>query len=345
MNRSGICTSIMRLSWIGMMGLLSTSTAQAALSLTAAGVSDGFSLSTYYSDPAAYYGVLGLATASDGSILATSYGRGQLYKLNDVDGQSFATVVQSVQLPGAFTIAKAGVGIYATAGATYYSVSNNLAVTPITLTPAVSTYLGLWGNPVTGHLLSSSSAGLIDIAPSVGTWKQVGPAGADGVSVSKDGKTAYGEFGGGILGYDIASGTQVFNSGALGHGPDGTGVIYGGKFDGHIIVNNNDGSVGLLDPTGIDPYTIIATGGARGDFVSPDANNGSLFLSMADSVMRLSCGVGCGFTPPPPAVPEPSEWSTILIGLGGILGLMRRRSSGKPRGASLNGLCSLSSAN
>jgi hypothetical protein len=63
-----------------------------------------------------------------------------------------------------------------------------------------------------------------------------------------------------------------------GHAPDGTGVIAGGALAGDINVNDNDGTVGLIDPsTGTE--TIIASGGTRGDFVSPDLTNGTLFLA------------------------------------------------------------------
>jgi len=190
-------------------GMLAAANAHAVLTLTADGIADGFSLSTFYTDPGVYYGVINLATASDGSILATGYARGQVYRFNDVDGQSFGSAVASASLPGAFAMAAAGGRVYATGGGTFYSISTGLAATPLTLTPGVSSSLGLWGNPVTGHLLSASNAGLIDIDPLAGTWRAIGPFGADGVSVSPDGHTAYAEIGGGVRGYDIATGTQV----------------------------------------------------------------------------------------------------------------------------------------
>jgi hypothetical protein len=47
---------------------------------------------------------------------------------------------------------------------------------------------------------------------------------------------------------------------STGHRPDGTGVISGGNFNADVIVNDNDDTVGLLDPT-TSTFVIIANGG------------------------------------------------------------------------------------
>ena len=83
---------------------------------------------------------------------------------------------------------------------------------------------------------------------------------------------------GNIYAYDIASGRLLATYSGNGHSPDGTEVISGGTFNGDVVVNNNDGTVGLIDATtGLE--TIIATGGTRGDFVGPDLTDGTLFLA------------------------------------------------------------------
>ena len=70
-----------------------TMEAHAVLTLTADGIADGFSLSTFYSDPAASYGLLGAVAAPGGFAIGSGFARGQIYKFADVDGQTFASTV------------------------------------------------------------------------------------------------------------------------------------------------------------------------------------------------------------------------------------------------------------
>lgn len=326
----------MKLLPIALMTVLGVSTfspANAALMLNATGIAYGFSLSTFYSDPAATYGVLSLANGPGGALYAAGYARGQLYKFADVDGQTFGSQLSTVSTAGFGTptgIATAGGQVYVGfLGSGIYSVDASLALTPVPV-PGLTFDYGMWGNPANGHLIASTSAGLVDINPSTGTWVQIGPAGVfvDGVTVSPDGSTAYAAYTGSsaIVGYSLTSpnpGVPVLNTGFTGRGPDGTGVISGGLFDKDIIVNNNDGTLGLIDYlTGVE--TIIATGGSRGDLVSPDLSNGTLFIDQYEGVLRLSCGPGCtigGGT----QVPEPISLSIMGIGLIALAHVRRQR--------------------
>jgi PEP-CTERM motif-containing protein len=86
-------------------------------------------------------------------------------------------------------------------------------------------------------------------------------------------------------------------------------------------------TVGLIDiKTGTE--TIIAMGGTRGDFVSLDTSNGTLFLSQTERIDRLSCGTGCsiggGGGGGGTGVPEPATLTLLGLGLA-ALGLRGRR--------------------
>ena len=320
---------------IAILGAVSP--ASATLTLTPAGISDGFSLTTFYTDPTAYYGLLGVTTTPNGQVIGASYQYDTLRLFNDVDGQTAATALTTANVAStglAYEVASVGGNVYYAPGfgGSFYQVDpTTLALTPLSLTPATSPYLGLWANPVTGHLISSSNSGLVDIDPLTGVVHTITTAvsGADGVTVSPDGTIAYAEYGGNIYGFNIATGTQVaFYSGG-GHSPDGTGVISGSAFNSDIIVNNNDGTVGLIDTvTGIE--TIIASGGTRGDFVGPDLTNGTLFLSSADATERLAlAGASIGGGPTPTGgVPEPLTLSVFGAGIAGALAMRRRKAKG-----------------
>jgi hypothetical protein len=306
--------------------------ARATLTLNGTGIADGFTLSTYFTDPngsGSYYD-LSNAPLADGTLLGVDYAEGQLLKLNDTNGQSLGTVLGSVSFSGAINAATVnGVTYAASSNLGLYAVSNSLTLTPVAVQGGVRPGLGLWANPVTGHLICNCNTGIVDIDPVTGKVTFIASnGGADGVTVSPDGQTVYVEANGQILGYNISNLSNiqtVYNSGNIGHSPDGTAVIAGGTFAGDVIVNNNDGTVGLLTPGGPSGETIIASGGTRGDFVTPDTSNGTLFLSEEDATFRLGLqGGSLGSNGPTNDVPEPGSLLLIGTGIAALAGLRRR---------------------
>jgi hypothetical protein len=300
--------------------LVANGPARAGLTLTAAGIADGFTLSTYASGgSSSNYAFLAAAPLSNGNLAVIDYQDGLLKSYADVNGQTYGSALQTVSFPNAVNIANAGGQTYATrlsVSGGLYRVDSSLNLTPVTVTGGFTPAYGFAGNPVTGHLLAygtgSSGAGVYDINPLTGAATLIVSGGNfDGVSVSPDGTTVYVEANGNsILGYNIATHAQVFSASSS-HAPDGTGVISGGTYNGYVIANNNDGTVSLIDPTGTT-QTIIASGGSRGDFTSPDTNDGTLLLSEYGFMYRLQAPGG---TFGGGAVPEPAS-----LTLFGILG-------------------------
>ena len=117
---------------------------------------------------------------------------------------------------------------------------------------------------------------------------------ADGLALSADGTTLYAAIDGGaddghVLGFDIATKTMVFDSGAISGGIDGIAVGKG-PVAGNLFVNTNGGTIVEVN-LATKAQTLIASGGSRGDFVTVDPNNGTLLLTQTDRVLRLVPGV------------------------------------------------------
>jgi len=310
------------------------------LTLTAAGVADGFTLTTFATlNPGLVntgnFGPFGVAVSANGNIIVSNEPNATRYAFADVDGQTTATALNHVpSSSGTLAYATAGGQAYGGDGSGHFVQFNNDGTVNHVLTGVTaSTDLGMWGNPTNGHIIANSSAGLIDIDPlangGTGSFRVIpSPAGnGDGVSVSPDGTTAYVEQGN-INGYNIATGALVFTASGF-SSPDGTGTITStNALNGMILVNTNSGEVDLLNPT-TKAHIAIATGGSRGDYVSPDTTNGTIFLDYSDVVYRLSCGANCsiGGPPPPPSVPEPSTLGLVGLSLCGLGTLLRRRKS------------------
>lgn len=303
---------------------------QASLTLTSDAVGMGFSLSTFATlNPGSTgYGPFGMAVTGDGHVLVSNYPNGQRYVFDDVDGQTPATALASLS-SGSSTVAYATVGglAYGGEGGHFVQFKSNGAVDHVLTGVGASTYLGMWGNLTNGHIIATSSGGLIDIDPlangGTGSSRVIASAYGDGVSVSPDGKTAFLAQGSGFSTYNIATGNFGYSVSGIA-GADGMGVISSSNaLNGNVVVNTNYGEVWMYDPTS-QTKTLLANGGTRGDYVSPDTSNGTLFLAYSDNVMRLNCGAGCGIGSPPP-VPEPESVALVLGGMGVVALVLGRR--------------------
>ena len=306
----------------------------AQLALTQQGISDGFTLTTFLSGytPSAYgplsQGVLGGKIISPSAYTGSTF-TGTVYVFNDLDNQTLANAISSTPysaqtgLPW-FDMATAGGQVYGAQafGGIYEHFNANGTYTPIPNLQAagLNSFLGMWTDPVNQHIIAASNVGLVDIDPIAGSYRTVVPnLYPDGVSVSPNGQIAYVAISNGIAAYNLSTGSFV-NFWGVGHPTDGTGVITGGMFNGDIVVNNNDGTVGLFDPT-TGTYSTIASGGTRGDWVSLDTNNGSLFLSQFEQIARLSCGANCTFG----STPEPPSLDLMGAGILCVAGALGRK--------------------
>ena len=292
------------------------------LTLTPTGAADGFSLTEFATvDPGGTLntGPYGVGVLPNGNVMVNNYSNDTRYIWPDVDGQTAASALAAIHPSGALdtAFARAGGQLYGAVFPQFVQFNSDGSVNHVLTGVAQSPYFGMWGNPVNGHILATTGQGqLIDIDPTAhggaGSATVIASPGLvyDGVTVSPDGSTVYDVENYHVIGRNIASKAQVYDSGLLDGGPDGLGVISSpnAALNGKLVVNFNGnplvGFVALLDPA-TNTLTTIASGGTRGDYTAPDPTNGSIFLTYSDIVYRLSCGPKCaiGLTaPPPPAV-------------------------------------------
>ncbi len=311
--------------------------ARATLTLTTSGINLGFTASTFVSGlpdiPGFNEGPFGLALTGNDNVLVMDYANATRYVFADVDNQTPADALNTVFATPTSQGYASGVGAaYGGNGANFVKFNDD-GTEAGTLVPTATPYLGMAADPVSGHLIATTTnQGLIDIDPVANTFRviqaTIGSTG-DGVSLSPDGSIAYvGFYGTGhVLGYSVANGSIVFDSGSIGHFPDGTGVIASNNsLNGMIVVNGEDGDVLLVDPNGATGnFVIIATTGQRGDYVAADRSNGTLLLDYSTEVDRLSCGQNCFIGSPMPSVPETQTWAMFAAGLGLLPFVVRRR--------------------
>jgi hypothetical protein len=306
--------------------LIAPARADAGMVLTAAGLAAGFRLSTFASGfpNDGSTGPLGLVVNSTGGVLVGDFTGGLHLFPNDTDGQSAsgATLVTDYGYSNAFGLAQLNGSIYMTqqANSDVVQVNDDGTFNQVIAT-GIPLASGIVADPFNGQLyVSTLGLGQIyQVDPTSGNVTLLNNASIDGMSLSPDGSTLYGASEDGhIYGYSTIDGTQVFDSGFIDGGPDGTALGVG-NLAGNIFTNTNGGQLIEIN-LGTLQTTILADGGSRGDFVTVDPTNGTLLLTQTDSVLRLSTAPGGGFG----SVPEPSTWAAGLLGAA-TLGLIARR--------------------
>jgi hypothetical protein len=310
--------------------------AQAQLTLTPAGMADNFTLSTFASgfpDGGTTVGPLGMAFVG-GKVLVSDYPGNVRVFATDTDGQTAASAPIAQNYGGANAVGMAQVGgkIYMTqqSANTLVQINNDGTFNQVIAT-GLPGATGIVADSFTGNVYVSAvnNSTIYTINPVTKTATPFKNIEADGLSLSSDGSVLYGANGNGhIYGFDTTTAAQIYDSGFIPDGVDGT-AIGTGALAGNLFVNTNKGTIYEVN-LGTNAQTLIANGGTRGDFVSVDPTNGTLLLTQTDSIVRLSAPSGGGFGGGNGTVPEPSTVASFALGALGLAGLLlraRRRTS------------------
>ena len=297
--------------------------ASAQLTLTLAGTTGGFSLSTFAdSFPAVGSGTtatgpLGIAF-NNGHVVVSDYPGNVRIFPTDTDGQHASSVPAAHNYGQGQAIGLGSVGnsIYMTSqsgnNVSQIDSSGQFVQNIVSNTNAT----GIIANPANGHLFVSNGSNIFDVDPLNKTSVLFNNAPADGLST--DGTNLYASISSTrVLGYNIATKAQIFDSGVIST-VDGTALGFG-SLAGNIFANTNDGRFVEIN-LATSAQTVLATGGSRGDFVTVDPN-GTLLITQSNSIVRLTA-TGGGFA----QTPEPGSIALLAgVGISGGLFLKRRR--------------------
>jgi hypothetical protein len=303
--------------------------AQAAgLTLTPAGMAQGLSLTTFATGfPTVNVGnglagPFGIEFPTTGGVLVTDVQNNIRLFPTDTDGQNAASITPINN----FGSAGAG-GLAQLNGIIYMPQPGSGNVVQL-VNNGASTQVVVSGNPGVGAIVASPSNNLLYVDrtgngppisivdPVAKTTTLFQNVEADGLSLSPDGKTLYaaiiaGAASGHILGFDTTTKAQVYDSGLIPGGVDGTAVGTG-SFSGFIFANTNSGTLFEVTLGSTPVQTLIASGGSRGDFVTVDPLTNTLLITQSDSIIRLH---GASFI----TVPEPA--SLVMVGTSVLTGI------------------------
>jgi hypothetical protein len=299
--------------------------ARADLMLTSSGIAENLTLATFasgFTDRGDGLGPIGVGFPASGGVLISVEGStsSAVYQFaTDANGQTAA---------GATLHSYAGfnsVGGIASVGSTLYMAEaslnrviqlNNDGSPGATVASFAGNPVALATDPSDGHLfVSVFMNGIWDLNPTMGTAVEISTQNVDGISFDSVNRILYAATADAtrVIGLNVETKTNVFDSGFIAGRPDGAALGFG-SLAGNLFVNTNAGTVVEVNLSTL-AQTTIADGGSRGDLVAVDPFDNSLFLTQADRVMRLSGPPGSGFGPAP-VIPEPA--SLTLMGLGAL---------------------------
>ena len=162
--------------------VLASGQAHATLALTADGVADGFTLTTFVSgyNFGSIYGPLGQGILPNSNVVTGSLGDDRIYVFKDVDNQTLANAVSATPYtfltgnPFYATTTAGGqaYGAQILGSAPYEHFNTDGTHSPIPGLTATNMN-GVSGNPVNGHIIASANQGLIDIDPVAGTFRVI----------------------------------------------------------------------------------------------------------------------------------------------------------------------------
>jgi len=329
--------NLRRMAFVAGLALTAMSGAAGAQTLTQAGISDGFTLSTFYTGGgSSNYGIISATAIGNGNVVGSAYGSTQLMQFTEGSGNTVNNLTSANSILTTNSVVGTPVGLATVNGTAYVNVLNQGIYTvgtngSLSLLTAMDGTYGIWAGP-NNTVLASTLTGVVQINVSTGALTTVATTQGfvDGVTVNAAGTIVYAENNSHILGFSLQAGTygqQVYDSGVLAVVPDGTGVINGGALNGDLVVSGNNGDICVLDTT-TNVCTNIVTGLTRGDLVSADSNNGTLFVADYGQLLRLGLTGSTIGSSPNSSVPEPASmllFGSAVAGFGAVRRRLRKR--------------------
>jgi uncharacterized repeat protein (TIGR01451 family) len=289
-----------------------TSAGPGFLQLTPAATAAGFTLSTFatgFPPRPDGLGPMGIGFLADGRILVSNIEDGSVRVLPDADNQDASLVSPAPGATYGFNhaegIAEVGGAVYLAQGELGRVVQLNSDGTVLRVVVHLPNPASLAADPYTGHLFVSNYQGAIyDVDPITGAFQVLTNFHANDLAFDPSTNVLYAagfldpSFNKHVLGFDVRTRVQVFDSGAIDPGNSSdlvTGVAVGsGLLAGNLFVNT---TAGLLVEINLATkvQTPLAVNGLRGDQVRVDPNTGTLLVTQSDRILRLIPAAGAGF--------------------------------------------------